>query len=83
MFGSASRAHRRFCRRVSVRRLAPCLDVPRIHCRCLMQPKLRYTPIVIFRCILSFHKQERTLALHPVPGFAERESSTSPSTDAQ
>ena len=61
MFGSASHAHRRFCRRMSVRRPTPCPDVPRIHCRCLMQPKLRYTPTVVFSCFISFHKQERFL----------------------
>src|SRR5699024_9101289 len=42
----------------SARHSCPCRDASSFRCRCLMQPKLRYTPIVVFSCFVSFLKQE-------------------------
>ena len=38
----------------SARHSCPCRDASSFRCRCLMQPKLRYTPIVVARCRPAF-----------------------------
>ena len=45
----------------SARHSCPCRDASSFRCRCLMQPKLRYTPIVVFSCFISSLRQECSL----------------------